>query len=191
MAKNLYTTENELSCNTRCLKKPKLMVVGHARHGKDTVCDILVEEYDFKFISSSRFCSQHFIFDKLKDKYGYQTEEECFNDRHNHRAEWFNLIQEYCTPDAGRLGKKIFREYDIYCGLRNKAEFHSMKNQNVFDYSIWVDASDRLPPESKDSMTIEPWMSDFVIDNNTEDLEILRLNVRQLMNRLLQDLNGT
>lgn len=172
------------------LEKPKLMIVGHGRHGKDTVCDILVNDYDFHFISSSRFCSQHFIFDRLKDKYGYKSEEECFEDRHNHRTEWFELIKEYCTPDASLLGKEIFNQYDIYCGLRNKSEFNSMKNQKVFDYSIWVDASDRLPPEDSSSITVEPWMTDFVIDNNTENFDVLRLNVHHLINRLLKDHNN-
>lgn len=160
--------------------KPKLLVIGHGRHGKDTVCDILASRYGYSFESSSQFCSKLFIFDMLKDQYGYKNEEECYADRHNHRAEWYNAICDYNIPDPAKLGREIFKEHDIYCGLRNKKEFHAMKNTGVFDYAIWVDRSDFLPPESKDSMSLEQWMADFTIDNNGT-LEDLHFNVDALM----------
>lgn len=154
-------------------RNPRLLIVGHGRHGKDTVCEILRDKYGFTFESSSKFCSKKFIFNKIKDFHGYATEEECYNDRHNHRELWYTLISTYCKKDPARLGREIFQEFDIYCGLRNKREFHSMRNQGVFDYVIWVDRSEHLPPEPIESMSLETWMADFVIDNNgtLEDLE--------------------
>ena len=163
--------------------KLKLLVIGHGRHGKDTVCEILRDKYGYSFESSSKFCSKLFIFDQLKDKYGYSDEEQCYADRHNHRAEWYDAICAYNVPDASRLGREIFQNNDIYCGLRNKREFHAMKNTGVFDYAIWVDRSDHLRPESKDSMSLEQWMADFTVDNNGS-LEELRFNVDQLMSYL-------
>ena len=50
---------------------PKLLVIGHGRHGKDTVCEILEKNYNYSFESSSRFCSKLFIYNDLKEKYGY------------------------------------------------------------------------------------------------------------------------
>jgi hypothetical protein len=165
------------------MKKLKLLIIGHGRHGKDTVCEILRDEYNYIFESSSRFCSRLFIYDQLKDKYRYDNEEQCYSDRHNHRAEWYDAICDYNVPDAGLLGKEIFKHHDIYCGLRNKREFHAMKNTQVFDYCIWVDRSMHLPPESKDSMSLEQWMADFTIDNNGT-LEDLKFNLTQLINHL-------
>lgn len=162
------------------MSNPKLLVIGHGRHGKDTVCEILRDRYGYSFESSSQFCSKLFIYKLLKYKYCYANEEECYNDRHNHRAEWYNAICDYNVPDPARLGREIFAEHDIYCGLRNKKEFHAMRNTGVFDYAIWVDRSDYLPPESKDSMSLEPWMADFTIDNNGT-LEDLNFNVTQLI----------
>lgn len=161
--------------------KPKLLVIGHGRHGKDTVCEILRDKYGYSFESSSRFCSQKFIFNDLKEKYGYVNEEECYADRHNHRVEWYEAICDYNVPDASRLGKEIFQEHDIYCGLRNKKEFHAMRNTGVFDYAIWVDRSDHLPLEAKTSMSLEQWMSNYTIDNNGS-LSELEFNVAQLIN---------
>lgn len=164
--------------------KKKLLVIGHGRHGKDTVCEILRDKYDYSFESSSQFCSKLFIYDMLKNKYNYTSEEQCYNDRHNHRAEWYNAICDYNVPDAARLGREIFKAHDIYCGLRNKREFYAMKIAGVFDYAVWVDRSDYLPQESKDSMSLEPWMADFHIDNNGT-LEDLKFWVKDLYNHRL------
>ena len=163
--------------------KSKLLVIGHGRHGKDTVCEILRDKYDYSFESSSQFCSKLFIYDQLKDKYGYSSEEQCYADRHNHRAEWYDAICDYNVPDAATLGREMFAAYDIYCGLRNKREFFAMQNTGVFDYAIWVDRSNYLMPESKDSMSLEQWMADYTIDNNGT-LEELEFNVDQLITHL-------
>ena len=166
--------------NTKTL--PKLLVVGHGRHGKDTVCEML-NDYGYEFKSSSRFCSELFIYDELKDKYGYASEEECYTDRHNHRTEWYNMIHGYCEQDLARLGRALFADHNIYCGLRNKREFFAMQNEELFDYAIWVDRSDHLPPEDPSSMSIEQWMCDYTIDNNG-DLARLEHNVETLIKTL-------
>ena len=163
--------------------KTKLLVIGHGRHGKDTACEILRDKYGYSFESSSKFCSKLFIYDMLKDKYGYNDEEQCYADRHNHRAEWYDAICNYNVPDASRLGQEIFKEHDIYCGLRNKREFFAMQNTGVFDYCIWVDRSDHLPPENKNSMSLEQWMADFTIDNNGTIAE-LEFNIHQLISNI-------
>lgn len=165
-------------------KKPKLLIIGHGRHGKDTASEMITKNFNLSFASSSRFISELLMFDLLKDKYGYKTSEECYVDRFNCRAEWFTAISNYNRPDAARLGKEIFREHDIYCGLRDKREFHAMRNTGVFDYCIWVDRSDHLPKENQDSMTLEPWMADFVIDNNGS-LEELEFNTTALVKHIM------
>lgn len=163
---------------------PKLMVIGHARHGKDSVCEFMVKHYNLSYESSSHFAARKFLFDAMKGTLGYKTVEECVADRVNHRTIWYNMISDYNFDDAARLGKELFAENDIYCGLRHKREFHSMKNQGVFDYVIWVDRSDHYPPEPKESMSLEPWMADFVIDNN-RSLKETEKNAKDLMDTLM------
>ena len=65
-------------------KKLKLLIIGNGRHGKDTMAEILQRDHGIKFKASSMAASEIFINDALKEKYGYATAEECFNDRHNH-----------------------------------------------------------------------------------------------------------
>lgn len=145
--------------------QPKLLIVGHGQHGKDTVCEILSVS-GFTYKSSSKICSELFIFQQLKSKYGYATERECYEDRHNHREEWYDLIEAHNTPDAAKLGREIFSRFDIYCGLRSDREFFAMREQKVFDFSVWVNRSRILPPEPESSMKLKREWMDYEIDNN-------------------------
>ena len=145
--------------------KPKIIVTGHARHGKDTVCQLLSFS-DYKFSSSSEFANEKVVFPVLSKKYGYKNLQDCFEDRHNHRSEWFDLVKQYNTPDLTRLAREIFTFNDIYCGMRNKEELTAIKATGLIDLVVWVDASSRLPIENSSSMTITEEDCDYMLDNN-------------------------
>ena len=147
-------------------KEMKLCIIGAARWGKDSMAEILQEEFGLKFKSSSQASSEIFIYDALKEKYNYKTPEECFEDRVNHRVEWHDLICEYNKNDKARLAKKILKHADAYVGMRDSSEIKECITQGLFNLIIWVDASKRLPLESKESFNIEIRDADIIIDNN-------------------------
>lgn len=157
----------------------KILIIGHARHGKDTFAELLNEYYGMTFRSSSVAASEIFLYDKLKDKYGYKTPEECFNDRVNHRDEWYNEICLYNLNDKSRLAKDILNIADCYVGMRDNLEFQSCKEQSIFDLIIWVDASERLPLEPLTSFNIDKKDSDVIIDNNG-NLDQLKKKAKRL-----------
>jgi hypothetical protein len=123
---------------------PKLLIIGHARHGKDSFAEIMRDEFGYTFQSSSQAAADIFLYDELKEKYGYKTSEECFEDRVNHRAEWKQMICDYNTGDKARLAKGILEQSDCYVGMRDWEEIDECMNQGLFDLIIWVDASKRL-----------------------------------------------
>lgn len=146
----------------------KLIITGHARHGKDTVCEMLAQKAGLHFTSSSRFVAEKAVRPWLAKKgIIYGSLEAMYEDRVNMRADWFDAISAYNEPDAARLGRELFEAgNDIYCGLRNKRELLALREQKVVDMVIWVDASKRLPPEPESSMTIAAEDCDVVLDNN-------------------------
>lgn len=148
----------------------KICIIGHARHGKDSVAEILNRVFGMKFEASSMICAREFIFDKLKDKYGYTTVEECWVDRVNHRAEWFDMICDYGKDDKSIVTKEILKHNDCYVGIRAIPEFKA--SVSLFDIVIWVDASKRLPLEPESSMELTPDMADIIIDNNGTLIEL-------------------
>jgi len=147
-------------------RKLRLCVIGHQRHGKDSLAEILNEEFGMKFKSSSQAAADIFIYNELKEKYGYKTPEECFEDRMNRRTEWYNLICGYNKDDRAKLAKGILKDADAYVGMRDRAEIDECLKQGLFDLIIWVDASGRLPQEDYNSFNIDTSCADIVIENN-------------------------
>lgn len=169
---------------------PKLILVGHGRHGKDTVAEMLRDRYGFRFCSSSLFCAERVMMPAFSEMgITYDSAETCFEDRHgfsavgDHRTFWFDRIKEYCNPDKARLARELFEQNDIYVGMRDRRELWATKLAFPGVKVVWVDASDRLPPEQGSSMNIEPWMADFFLDNSG-DLSQLELGVKRLMEYL-------
>ncbi len=145
----------------------KILVIGHGRHGKDSVGEILRDKYGFDFISSSFFCLDH-VRGCLEDiGIHYPKSWDCFVDRVNHRAFWYNSIIEYNTPDKTKLSKDMIKEgYNLYVGMRDLEEYNACKEANVFDVVLWVDRSDHCARESADSMELNESHADVIIDNN-------------------------
>ena len=163
---------------------PKLLLIGNMRHGKDSLAEILNEEFGYTFESSSQSAANIFLYDLLKDKYGYTTPEECFDDRVNHRQEWYEAICEYNKDDKARLAKGILERSDMYVGMRDRNEIEECMKQGLFDLIIWVDASDRLPMEDASSFNIDKSCADIVIENN-DDYSSFRKRVIRLGRNLL------
>ncbi len=169
--------------------KPRLLVIGHAKHGKDTICEYLRDVYGFKFTSSSWFLAERIMIPYFAEREGqggprYQTVEECFEDRINHRGVWYEAIRDFNRPDATALAHMILEHNDVYCGMRSHEELHACRNAGVFDHVIWVDASKRVEAEPYASCSVEPWMADFVVDANGT-VEESHFNIDQLMGNIL------
>ena len=103
-------------------KDIRLLIIGHGRMGKDTMAEILRDEFGMTFESSSQAASDIFLYDLMKEKYGYETSEECFEDRHNHRQEWYEAIKEYNKDDKVKLAKGIVERTGCYVGMRDREE---------------------------------------------------------------------
>jgi dephospho-CoA kinase len=147
-------------------KNTTICVLGHCRHGKDSLAEILQDEFGYTFQSSSQAAADIFLYNTLKDKYGYKTSKECFEDRVNHRAEWKQLICDYNKDDRARLAKGILEHSDCYVGMRDREEINECMRQGLFDIIIWVDASERLPFEDSSSFDIDKTCADIIIENN-------------------------
>jgi dephospho-CoA kinase len=145
---------------------PTLCIVGSARHGKDSMAEIFRDEFGMTFESSSQSASDIFLYNLLKDKYGYTTPEECYDDRMNHRKEWYEAICEYNKDDKARLAKGILESTGCYVGMRDREEIKECIKQGLFDLIVWVDASDRLPEEPATSFNIDKSCADIIIENN-------------------------
>ena len=150
--------------DTPIRRRPRLLILGHARHGKDTVAEVISDLMGLKFISSSVFVGQECVWPTW-GKERYESFEAMFEDRVNYRSTWKNLILAYNTPDKARTARTMLeRGYDMYVGMRSKEEFEVARG--LFDAVIWVDRSKHCPPEDPNSMEMNHHMADVHIDNN-------------------------
>lgn len=146
-----------------------IMLLGYGRGGKGTFCAVAEKEFGLTSIASSRMACELYLFDLFKDKFGYKTIDDCYNDRLNHRPLWYKSIQEINTPDKTTLGREIYKRHPIYDGCRDRLEFNALKAAGLIDLVIWVDAGDRIPPESKESMNLTIDDADIIIRNHEDE----------------------
>lgn len=152
--------------------KPKILILGHARHGKDTAAELLVRlcqevHIDISFASSSEFAAEKVVYPTMPY---YSNWQECYADRGNHRTHWFNMIRYYNKEDKTRLAKEILKENDIYVGMRNIEEFEACMEACMFNYVLWIDAFERVGLESINSLNIKKDPTSMhIIYNNTDE----------------------
>ena len=161
------------------MRRPRLLILGYARHGKDTVAEILHRKHGFRFISSSEFVGREIIWEQW-GQFRYATFEAMFEDRVSWRELWMQMIAAFNSPQKDRTARTMLeRGYDLYVGMRRCDELQA--SRHLFDHIIWVDRSKHLPPETGSmDITRENAQPDFVIDNNGT-LEDLENNVEELM----------
>jgi hypothetical protein len=162
-----------------------ILILGHARHGKTTIAEMMEDEYGLTFKDSSMASAEIFIYDELKDKYNYETFEECYSDRKQHRDEWFKLICDYNYPDKSKLAKEILNRADVYVGMRSNDELQECIKQNIFDLIIGV-YRPTFPEEPKTSFDINLWKECDIIIPNDGTLTELRTKINKL-NLLLNE----
>jgi hypothetical protein len=167
--------ENDIQCDDPHLvetfhqfDKKKLLILGHGRHGKDTVAELIAEKFGLTFNSSSR-AALDAIWPALDvaTEYKYYDKEEAFSDRSNCRELWKELITLYNTPDKASLCKLILSQCDMYVGMRCDLEYEA--SRELFDHVIWVDASDRYPKEPSMKIKCDHQSMIWVDNNGTLD----------------------
>jgi|LNFM01.1.fsa_nt_gb hypothetical protein len=143
----------------------KLLILGHGRHGKDTVAEYLRDHHGVSFVSSSLFLAETVVRPALVEHgLDYDTLDACYEDRVNHRVLWRDIIAAYNGEDPARLAQAVLAVSDCYVGMRTDREY--LAARSLFDCVMWVDASARGLPNDP-SLTI-PFRSDemVLIDNN-------------------------
>ncbi len=154
-----------------------ILIIGHARHGKDEFAKMLGVEFQ----SSSEAALEVFLFDVLnknRERKGldkYKSKKEAFNDRVNHRGEWHKEIKWFNSPDKSRLATIIMSKNNCYVGMRCNLEYRACMSKGLFDRVYWVDASKRKPLENRDSFNIDFDDSSMICVDNNGSIDDLRL----------------
>jgi hypothetical protein len=124
----------------------KILILAQDRAGKDTLAYIWQREFDLTWQSSSMYALRKFMFPILERLLGYNTYQEAFDDRVNHRELWYHLISSYNRYDPTRLAKGMLETSQAYIGMRDSREIRASINNRLFDEIILIDAEERVKP---------------------------------------------
>ena len=161
--------------------KTTFLVLGHKEHGKSTLAQMICDKTGLKVEDSSMAAARIFIYDSLREKYDYQSFEECYTDRRNRRQEWFDLIADYNKENETRLAEQILQDNNGYVGMRRIEELRESNRKELFDVVIGI-YDPRKPLESADSNTINPLTDSDILIWNDGDLEQLEKKVEKIVN---------
>ena len=155
----------------------KILLIGHGRHGKDTVAEILRDYHGMSFRSSSNWAAEHVIYPAIMETAGSMvTSGRDWRWFYEHRHEdkypfcgrqfWFDTMLKYNKREGGSaIARGVLAEVDCYVGMRSRYEFDAAVDEGLFDLVIWVDRSEHCPPE-RGSMELTPEDAHIIIDNN-------------------------
>lgn len=139
-----------------------LAICGPGRAGKDTASEWFAQNTTLRYCRSTSQAAKLICFNALRLRYGYKTAEEAFEDRHNHRKEWAQLMWEHNQPDGVTLYRGMLRDNDILNGIRRKQELDACRAFGLVDLVLWIDRDVAVDP----SLDFEQDEADIVIPNN-------------------------
>lgn len=180
----------------------KLLIIGHGRHGKDTVAEMLRDYHGWTFRSSSHWAAEHVIHPYARRIASSCTLgmpppswKELYLQRHRDdlpycgRKFWYDTMLTYNKEHGGAaIARGVLSEVDVYVGMRSRYEFEASMDESLFDHVIWVDRSKHLPPEGE-SMELTKEDADIYLDNNGS-FRSLWLEVDMLAGFLAQGTKG-
>ena len=161
----------------------RIAIGGFGEDGKGTAATTLSRLAGLRYRESTSQAAARLVYDQLRLKYGYQTVEECWDDRRNHRAEWAQIIWDHNRPDGITLYAEMCEDNDIIEGIRNADELQACREAGIIQVAVWIDYSHRRSPESPASARIGADDCDVVIDS-PQGLEHLERQLRDLADSL-------
>ena len=177
-------------------KETKVLIVGHGRHGKDTLAGLINLEMGLKFRGSSQVAAAEVIYPLMSNF--YTSPEDAFERRHENRELWRALISDYNREDPTRLSRLVCANGHGYTGLRDKTEVISCIKQGVFTHVIWIERPDLAQDDPTMMFTLEDieklhrngYCKNLAyVQNHTEDvlLDVVENELKHFLENTLTD----
>lgn len=162
-------------------KPRKLIINGHAQHGKDYFADAVSREFGLTKLNASMWFAEKVLVPAYPDM--YPCVEAAYLDRVNHRALWYQMMR------IGDWQQKFMQHSDIFCGHRNIQEHQEMvahlEPQGVV--TVWVEWINKAE-ESPDSTEWTDRLT--VLENHDLILTHNGFGVDRMIRRLKEKMNG-
>lgn len=141
----------------------KIGICGHGRSGKDTAAEQLAIHTPMRYVAGTSYWARHLVYASISDHgQTYENAEKCWQDRHNHRQVWADIIGEYNRADPVKLYRDCLQDQEFLTGVRWLHEQRAIKDANLVDLWVWIE-NPRVPVDPTCQITKED--CDIVILN--------------------------
>ena len=125
----------------------KIGICGMGRAGKDTAAEFLRDEYGLRYThGTSRSAAMIVWVAMTKRGINYDTVDECFDDRRNHRELWAKIIGRHNAGEPTRMYRECLAHQDILTGIRWRNEFAACKAAGICDVWLWISRPGCIDP---------------------------------------------
>lgn len=143
----------------------KILVVGHAQHGKDTVCEEIARATGLVNAGTTSVYLARFVAERdgVDEATAYANRRRSEADR----MRWRQIGDEIRRDDPAKLVRMAFAAGDVSGGCRGLPEIQAVRKEQLADLIIWVEAGLRR----SDDVTMEfgPEYADIVLLNNGDN----------------------
>ena len=165
----------------------RIMVVGHGRHGKDTVAEILATELKLRLQGSTSYAVIPLLSYALEGTTTIDDQELCYAGRHDNRKYWYDFCNMLRVIDPLMLIKLVLSRSDIIIGTRSKIEFTAALDYFKPFNVIWVQRrgfpDDPTMDYSRADVAVECNKRDIrhTTLGNNDDIPTLRQQIKSLI----------
>ncbi len=116
---------------------PVVAFLGMGRAGKDTAAEYFCVKTGLHYAGSS----SSMVLPIIADSIGIPPE-QAWAERHQHRQFWIDWCHAFRHDDPALLVRMALGAGDVVVGVRGRIELHTVQQERLIDYSVWVDNPD-------------------------------------------------
>lgn len=119
-------------------RRLRIAISGHGRSGKDTAAELLARYSSLRYVAGTSKFAADVVFERWGKAF-YLDAEACWQDRHNHRMKWTEIMGEFNRNDPVAVYRRCLEHQDILTGVRWKDEQAAVRASGLVDLWIWIE----------------------------------------------------
>lgn len=140
------------------MAKPKLLLVGYGRAGKDEGLAYLSALTGLR----NGGCTSIYLLPYVAAELGASWT-ETYEARHRNREEWFRIGNKLREKDPGILLRQALAQGDLTGGVRDIEEIIAARTMRLVDLIVWIE-NERVPIDN--TVKFDSSHCDLIIQNN-------------------------
>lgn len=139
----------------------RILILGHANHGKTTTA-MMLRRYGFRVVDASDLNIDRFIEEELAKptpkgvpKTPSAMKKQILENKDEYRKALFDSLRAYTKDEPDKFAKYVLTKSDVYVGMRSVEEYKA--SDYLFDIVLVVNSADK-PEEPRESYDLQDYI---------------------------------